>query len=97
MRAIRLSSTLPEQRTNDGHRTSLYLGQALIPAEGRRPAEFTAVPYYAWQNRGIDEMTVWIIEGPTVALAGSGGEGPSEKPDPSNLRLVPIRRHAPSG
>jgi len=36
-------------------------GQAL--AEGGRPVAFTAVPYYAWQNRGIDEMAVWILRG----------------------------------
>ena len=25
-----------------------------------KPVRFTAIPYYAWQNRGIHEMTVWI-------------------------------------
>lgn len=24
------------------------------------PAEFTAIPYFAWANRGINDMTVWI-------------------------------------
>jgi DUF1680 family protein len=24
--------------------------------------QFTAIPYYAWQNRGIHEMTVWIYQ-----------------------------------
>jgi uncharacterized protein len=33
-------------------------GQAL--ADGKKPAPFTAVPCYAWQNRGKTEMTVWI-------------------------------------
>jgi len=31
-------------------------------ADGKRPVAFTAVPYYAWQNRGVDEMTVWLNE-----------------------------------
>jgi hypothetical protein len=29
---------------------------------GNEPVQFTAIPYYAWQNRGIHEMTVWIYE-----------------------------------
>ncbi len=28
--------------------------------EGRVPADITAVPYYAWNNRGPGEMLVWI-------------------------------------
>ena len=31
-------------------------------ADGKAPVDITAVPYYAWQNRGVGEMTVWIIE-----------------------------------
>ncbi len=26
------------------------------------PVQFTAIPYYAWQNRGIHEMTVWMYQ-----------------------------------
>jgi len=26
------------------------------------PVRFTAIPYYAWQNRGIHEMTVWLYQ-----------------------------------
>jgi DUF1680 family protein len=29
----------------------------------RRPAALTAVPYYIWNNRGPNRMTVWIPEG----------------------------------
>ena len=35
-------------------------GQAL--ADGQRPIALTAVPYYAWQNRGVHGMTVWILD-----------------------------------
>jgi hypothetical protein len=36
-------------------------GQAL--ADGERPIALTAVPYHAWQNRGVHKMAVWIPEG----------------------------------
>ena len=26
----------------------------------RRETEFTAIPYFAWANRGANDMTVWI-------------------------------------
>ncbi|MBA7524137.1 hypothetical protein ES705_16274 [subsurface metagenome] len=29
---------------------------------GNEPVQFTAIPYYAWQNRGIHEMTVWMYQ-----------------------------------
>jgi len=28
----------------------------------RRRVPITAIPYYAWGNRGMGEMTVWIRE-----------------------------------
>jgi DUF1680 family protein len=31
-------------------------------AEGGKEVEFTAIPYYAWQNRGPGAMAVWIRE-----------------------------------
>lgn len=39
---------------------TVLLGRGL--ADGKTPVAVTAVPYYAWQNRGVGEMTVWIIE-----------------------------------
>jgi len=48
------------------HRKDLLGGVTVLLAkglvEGEAPVKLTAVPYYAWQNRGIDEMTVWIVE-----------------------------------
>lgn len=43
----------------------LYL-PALPDAPGR-PAEITAIPYYAWAHRDPGEMTVWIPESVTLA------------------------------
>jgi len=48
------------------HRADLLGGVTVIRGRGlvggTEPVEITAVPYYAWQNRDIGEMTVWIIE-----------------------------------
>jgi len=45
------------------HRPNLLGGITIlrgkILADGTREATFTAVPSYAWQNRGKSEMTVW--------------------------------------
>lgn len=32
-----------------------------------RPHELTAIPYYAWANRGMGEMAVWLPRGPQKA------------------------------
>ena len=49
------------------HRDDLLGGVTVLRAkglaDGKTPVVITVVPYYAWQNRGIGEMTVWIIEG----------------------------------
>ena len=48
------------------HQASLLGGVTVLRgrgiAGGAAPAEFTAVPYYAWANRGQGTMTVWIPE-----------------------------------
>jgi hypothetical protein len=63
------SAVLPESaQITAEHRNDLLggvtvlRGQAL--ADSKRPAAFTAVPYYSWQNRGKSEMTVWILRPP---------------------------------
>ena len=40
----------------------LYLPEGSAETEGR-PVTLTAVPYYAWANRGPGEMRVWIPKG----------------------------------
>jgi hypothetical protein len=50
------------------HRAGLLGGVTVLQgralADGQRPITLTAVPYYAWQNRGIHEMIVWIRHTP---------------------------------
>jgi len=50
-----------ERRTDLLGGVTVVTGQALD--EGRRPAAFTAVPYYAWANRDKGAMSVWIAQG----------------------------------
>jgi len=41
-------------------------GQAMASSQGQdgsvtaKPVELTAIPYYAWANRGPSEMAVWL-------------------------------------
>lgn len=48
------------------HRDDLLGGVTILRgrglADGKAPVDITAVPCYAWQNRGVGEMAVWIIE-----------------------------------
>ncbi|GAB4540233.1 MAG: glycoside hydrolase family 127 protein [Anaerolineae bacterium] len=41
-------------------RGALYQPSAKVPDTTRRPVRLTAIPYYAWANRGIGSMRVWI-------------------------------------
>jgi len=54
----------------EGWRGRLYQ-PALLPVEAvRRPARLIAVPYYAWGNRTIGGMRVWIPEMPLSKSRG---------------------------
>ena len=33
-----------------------------VPSHSTRNMKVTAIPYYAWANRGEDEMTIWFPE-----------------------------------
>ena len=50
---------------HEGWQGRLY--RQLSPGQGRspRPVQLTAVPYYAWANRGANAMRVWIPRGRT--------------------------------
>ncbi len=37
--------------------------QGIVTIRGRGGQAFTAIPYYAWSNRGADAMAVWLPEG----------------------------------
>lgn len=47
------------------HRADLLGGVTVLHgsglADGKNPVECTAIPYYAWENRGIYEMTAWLV------------------------------------
>ena len=43
------------------HQPDLLGGVTVIRGEGERP--FLAIPYYAWANRGVSEMAVWLPRG----------------------------------
>lgn len=47
-------------------RDGLLGGVVVLRGKGlsadKSPVDFTAVPYYAWQNRGPGAMTVWMVE-----------------------------------
>ena len=45
-------------------RADLLNGVEVIAGDGSRP--FVAIPYYAWNNRGVGEMAVWISEGAPI-------------------------------
>ena len=85
-----LSMVLPKDAKIDAeHNEDLLNGVTVLNGqgltEGDRPVEFVAVPYYAWQNRGVDEMTVWIVEDPNMLSSGGGSDMPMKYPDPANL------------
>jgi len=42
-------------------------GELYRPAPAPESVEFTAIPYFAWDNRDAGEMTVWIPESVTLA------------------------------
>ena len=62
------------------------------------PTELTAVPYYAWQNRGRSDMLVWIAEsaaalppGPVSWVTASASHCyQSDSPEALHDRLIPI-------
>jgi len=58
------------------HRPDLLGGVTVIRGEalagGETAVDFTAIPYYAWENRGIGEMAVWLAEDPSVLVDPMG-------------------------
>ena len=71
------------------HRDDLLGGVTVLCgrglADGKRPADVTAVPCYAWQNRGIGEMTVWIIEDAGLCKDKAKTDSPTS-PRPARLQ-----------
>jgi DUF1680 family protein len=60
-------------------RSDLLGGVQVITGDAQRdgkPVKITAIPYYAWANRGKGEMAVWLPQ----TSAAIGSEEPVEKP-----------------
>lgn len=47
-------------------------GFHLLQDKSVREARITAIPYYAWDNRGANEMTVWLPYTPEAAIPRRG-------------------------
>ena len=62
---------LPEQAWN---------GQLYRPARPEEKVPFTAIPYYAWDNRAPGEMIVWVPEATGVTEAAWSAEEGVAKP-----------------
>ena len=62
------------------HRPSLLGGVTVLRAKGRdsrqRGVDLTAVPYYAWCNRGPGQMVVWLPRGVAASPGPSGRPAP---------------------
>jgi DUF1680 family protein len=43
-----------------GHEQARWPYHGTPPTPSRRPTEITAVPYFAWANRGLTGMRVWL-------------------------------------
>jgi hypothetical protein len=68
---------LPSQTQLRAERRPDLLGgvtviQGQVPSGGQGLVTMTAVPYYAWANRGRAAMTVWINEVPAAGAAPAG-------------------------
>jgi hypothetical protein len=63
-----LALSLPsDARITSEHRADLLGGVTVLTGTALRsgkPVAFTAIPYFAWDNRAAGEMTVWIPEKP---------------------------------
>jgi DUF1680 family protein len=57
---LRLEGYVPEHATAEERLYEPYHPAASVP---RQPVALTAVPYYAWGNRELDGMKVWIPQG----------------------------------
>ncbi|HEX3729275.1 MAG TPA: beta-L-arabinofuranosidase domain-containing protein, partial [Opitutaceae bacterium] len=68
--------TIPaEARVAAAYRPDLLGGVVALQVSGARagaaPADFTAIPYFAWDNRGLAPMAVWLRSGPREDVARS--------------------------
>ncbi len=77
---------------------TILAGDALLRVAGSEPPQrvkFTAVPYYAWNNRAPGQMVVWLSEDPALAeprplptLANQSNLSASYKNGPDTLEAM---------
>ena len=60
----------------------------------RNEGKFTAIPYYAWANRGRDQMVVWIPDAESAAKRLPGRPLPPPARSPHRLAVSESRRRA---
>ena len=48
-------------RTHEGRSLSSTGNYSMIKPE-KKPCRITAIPYYTWGNRGLNQMRVWLPE-----------------------------------
>jgi hypothetical protein len=56
----------------------LYQPSGKASTASRRPVRLTAIPYYAWGNRGMGSMRVWIPKASHVSRSNSRSSNSSE-------------------
>jgi len=55
----------PDAELTSIHRPDLLDGVTVVTTTGRdaegKPVPLTAIPYYAWANRGKSPMNIWLL------------------------------------
>ncbi len=74
------AALVPNSKIKHEHKPNLLGGVTVLTGNvltsKEETVEFMAIPYYAWQNRGIDRMTAWlfqnfeILEDATIKIEG---------------------------
>jgi DUF1680 family protein len=64
---------LPSARVEAAFRPDLLGGVVALRVAGGPAGDFTAIPYFAWDNRGLAPMAVWLPAASDLAAAGRPG------------------------
>lgn len=79
-------------------RDDLLGGVVVLQGKGdvdEKTVDFTAIPYYAWQNRGVHPMTTWMYENRTASASPMPESNPENQLIRATLRAS-TRMHASS-
>ncbi len=61
----------PPLRTTLSSSPQVFHSAVTIKVEPLHAPAFTAIPYYAWNNRGLAPMEVWLPEASSPAVTGA--------------------------